>query len=71
MANKQMTFHESYGTLPKSLLRLMTDKAVTPSEFYGFEYENMSFDEMEEAINNHSPKGYFNHFSWKSERFGW
>ena len=71
MANKQMTFHESYGELPKSFLRLIRKNGVTPAEFYDFETQGMGFDEMEEAINNHSPKGYFNHFSWMSERFGW
>ena len=71
MANKQMTFHESYGELPVSLLRLMQQRSVTPAEFYEFENEMMNFDQMEQAINDHSPNGYFNHFSWMSERYGW
>lgn len=71
MANKQMTFHESYGTLPKWLLRRIRKHSVTPAEFQEFEYLGMTFADMERAIIDHSPNGYFNHFSWMSERFDW
>lgn len=71
MATDKMTYHEFYGSLPESLLRLIRKNNVTPAEFQEFEYMGLTFGEMETAILENSPNGYFNHFSWMQDKYNW
>lgn len=66
MTNKQMTYHESYGELPVSLLRLIRKFEVTPADFYEWECRELTFDAMAEIIRDFSPKGYYNSYLWNS-----
>jgi hypothetical protein len=61
-----MIFHESYGYLPKSTLRLIKKHNVSPmdyqflSEFYGDDFDTINAD-----IVNFSRDGSFRLFEWE------
>ena len=58
------TFHESYGEVPKSLLRTMKKHNVTPSDFYMMEDEGLTHAQMEDAIVRFSENGMFSSFAF-------
>ena len=64
MSNRAMTFHESYGTLPKDTLRLIKKHNVSPADFdFMLDQWGGSIPEGWSWVNEHivenSPKGYY------------
>lgn len=72
--NSHMTFHESYGSLPKNTLRLVKSKNVSPADFdymldqFMFASKDVGDDSPEcratwSEVNTHiienSPNGYY------------
>jgi hypothetical protein len=63
-----MTYHESYGSLPTSTLRLIKAKNVSPADYddilaqYGMDYtdaDKIPFDMVEDLIRSSSKSGYY------------
>lgn len=58
-----MTFHESYGELPKSTLSLIKRRNVSPADYdmilYKFGYVDTHFPDVEGFIKAHSPTGIY------------
>lgn len=58
-----MTFHESYGELPVSTLRLIKRNNVSPADYemllYKFGNVDTHFPDVEAFIREHSPDGMY------------
>jgi hypothetical protein len=58
-----MTFHESYGDLPVSTLRLIKRANVSPADYemllYKFGYVDTHFPDVEQFIRDHMKNGMY------------
>lgn len=64
----KMTFHESYGELPVSLLAMYRVTGVTPAEHDMLTYTyGDDFQSIQWAVQRNSPKGYFSSYHWQQE----
>lgn len=59
----KMVFNEWYGEIPVSLNRMLKKYNVSPADFQTLEsYFGDNWANIQDAIRDYSPKGYFNEF---------
>lgn len=62
--NMKMVYNEWYGELPSGLLTLVKRNNVSPSDYRALEGENLTWEQMADAIRRFSPNGNFQVFSF-------